>query len=44
MKAGTPQPQDKHRLKDYAVELATYVQAYPPITKIFNDIAQAVGV
>ncbi|GJM01693.1 MAG: hypothetical protein DHS20C08_01940 [Rhodomicrobium sp.] len=43
MKAGTPQPEDKRRLRDYAMELATIVQAYPPITKIFNDIIHVIG-
>lgn len=44
MKTGTPQVEDKRRLKDYAMELAAYVQAYPPITKIFHDIVHAVGI
>lgn len=44
MKGGTALDQDKQKLRGYALDLSSYVQAYPPIAKIFSDILRVVGV
>ncbi len=44
MKDGTTQDQDKQKLKQYALDMASFVQAYPPITRIFNDLIRVIGV
>lgn len=44
MKQGTVHHNEKQKLKDYALEMATFVQAYPPISKIFHDIIRVIGI
>lgn len=43
MMNGTAKPQDKQKLKDQASEMASFVQAYPPIARIFHDIVIVAG-
>ena len=44
MKEGTAKQQEKQKLKQYALDMATFVQAYPPISRIFNDLIRVIGV
>ena len=44
MKDGTAKQQEKQQLKQYALDMAAFVQAYPPISRIFNDLIRVIGV
>ncbi len=44
MKDGTAKQQEKQKLKQYALDMAAFVQAYPPISRIFNDLIRVIGI
>jgi hypothetical protein len=43
MKQGSPTKEDKSRVEQLALNLAQVLQAYPPMVRLFSDIAGMVG-
>lgn len=43
MKQGSPTKEDKSRVEQLALNLGQILQAYPPMVRLFNDIASLVG-
>jgi len=43
MKQGSPTKEDKSRVEQLALNLAHVLQAYPPMVRLFSDIAGMVG-
>lgn len=43
MRSGISTPASTNKLRTYAHDFATYLQAYPPLSKIFQDILNVLG-